>query len=310
MQPLVFAPYGESLDVPNVVVDGSPNRATVLTLSHWPGTHCPPELLADTSAEMAFLYVDEGMGRHGDATIATNNHFDEDGVVAMLALTDPSAALADRDFLVDVARAGDFGVYRDRRAARVAMVITAFANRLDTASAYRQILPIVAHLETDLDEHRDLWLEEDAHLTATERDLDQGRITIDENPDLDLAVVRVRQPGRGEIAPPHEMAIHNRTDCFRIATLQGTRFELRYRYETWIRYQTRRPPPRVDLRGLAERLTVLDADGIEWHADSVEDLTPALAPVDGHSSALDPDVFLDEVRAWLTSAETTWSPYE
>ena len=38
---LRFAAYEETLDVPNVVVDGRANEATVLTLSHWPHAPCP-----------------------------------------------------------------------------------------------------------------------------------------------------------------------------------------------------------------------------------------------------------------------------
>lgn len=43
--------------MPNIVVDGSPNAGTVLTLTHWPGIAQPARLGADLSAEMAFRYL-------------------------------------------------------------------------------------------------------------------------------------------------------------------------------------------------------------------------------------------------------------
>src|SRR5690606_5654592 len=157
-------PYAESIGVPNVVVDGSANRSTVLTLSHWPGTECPDELRADLSSEMAFRYLDLGANLHGDATAVTDNHFDEDGVVSMFALVDPDAALRDRRFLTDVARAGDFARFHDRDAARASMTITALRKQIGRTDGYRALLPVMPTLRESLADHRDLWAEEDAWL--------------------------------------------------------------------------------------------------------------------------------------------------
>jgi hypothetical protein len=301
--PLTFAPFGETLDVPNVVVDGSANRSTVLTLSHWPGTDCPIELQADLSAEMAFRYLDEGARRHGEAQVVTDNHFDEDGVVAMFALVDPAAALAQRELLVDVARAGDFGCFHDRRAARMSMVIATWASQFDTGTAYRHTLPLLGTLAVSLDDHRDLWAEEDERLARSERAIDDGVVRIHEDHSIDLAVVTAPS----DLAA-HAMAVHNRTSCFRIATIAGRRLRLDYRYETWIRLRSRTPLPRVDLGGLARRLSDIEPSGLEWMADPVDSLTPRLAPVDEADSELDASVFLTEVRTWLAAAKSSWSP--
>ena len=42
-----FVPYEQSRHEPNIVVDGSPNEATVLTLTHWPGIAQPARLADD-----------------------------------------------------------------------------------------------------------------------------------------------------------------------------------------------------------------------------------------------------------------------
>lgn len=49
-----YVGYSASADQPNVVVDGSPNHGTVLTLTHWPGYPQPPGFHFDLSAQMAF----------------------------------------------------------------------------------------------------------------------------------------------------------------------------------------------------------------------------------------------------------------
>jgi len=87
-----FVGYDESLAVPNIVVDGSPNEATVLTLTHWPGVVQPSGTDVDTSAEMAFAYLDEP-SEHDPAAVVTNNHYDQDGAVGLFALINPGAAL-------------------------------------------------------------------------------------------------------------------------------------------------------------------------------------------------------------------------
>ena len=107
--------YNASRTVPNVVVDGSPNEGTVLTLTHWPGIAQPVGLAADLSAQMAFGFVRSGVSAAAD--VVTNNHLDQDGLVAMYALVAPAEALRYQKLLIDVAAAGDFGTYRYRQAA-------------------------------------------------------------------------------------------------------------------------------------------------------------------------------------------------
>src|SRR3954452_8795108 len=117
-----FVPYPALGDTPNVIVDGSGTASTVLTLSHWPGSSVPDVLAADLSAEIAVKYL-EHPELHVAADVVSNNHFDEDGLMGVFALVDPEFALAHRDLVVDVARAGDFGWTRGRGAARAAFAI-------------------------------------------------------------------------------------------------------------------------------------------------------------------------------------------
>lgn len=98
---LRYEPYEESVDAANVVVDGSPNAGTVLTISHWPGIPAPPRCEGDTSAQMAFRYLDRGADLHGRATVVTNNHFDQDGLAGVYTLVNPHDALSRRRQLED-----------------------------------------------------------------------------------------------------------------------------------------------------------------------------------------------------------------
>ena len=324
-----FRAYGDTVGVPNIVVDGSPNESTVLALTHWPGYGQPPGFEFDLSAEMAFHYLDD-TPQHAPVDVVTNNHFDQDGLVSVHALVDPELSLAHRDVLVDVAAAGDFSTYRDRRAARASMSLAAYADEdrspiagqltgpydAQCALLYETTLPLLVPMVTHGEQFRDLWAEEDENLTVSERLISTGEVTIDEVADLDLAVITVpdREPAHGghrftheTFATLHPMALHNATGRFRLLLLHGRQYQFVDRYETWVQYRSRRPVARVDMRPLADRLTAAESSSATWSAGAPGSLTPTME-VDGESS-LAPDTVRDMVIGHLRTAVPAWDPY-
>src|SRR3984957_13932312 len=247
---LRYVPYGSlGAAVPSVVVDGSPAVGTVLCLSHWPGIDSPPEFWADLSAEMAFRYVDAGGARHGPASVVSNNHFDQDGLVGVFALSSPEAAQTRRALLVEVARAGDFGLTESRGAARVSMVLAAYADpersplaglpdssdyEGQTAALYAELLGLLPELCDHPGRFESLWGEEDATLDASAAALSSGSVTIEEVPALDLAVVSVPEAAPdagghrfGGMWRPglHPIAVHRATACGALLTVSGRRYQ-------------------------------------------------------------------------------------
>ena len=308
-----YVQYEASESVPNIVIDGSPNAGTVLCLTHWPGIPCPdPALADDLSAQMAFRYLDSDMALHGDAEVVTNNHFDQDGLVGVFALTQPDVALEHRDLLIDVAAAGDFGTYRDRRAARISASISMWGQLVadDPFSVGLEHLPRILE---DVDAYRDFWADDDERLTASEAALAAGRIRIVDEPGLDLAVVTVdhdvertwghRFTGQ-RFDGVHPMALHNATDMSAIALVHGRTLSFVHRYETWVQYRSRPRPKRVALLPLARRLS--DLDDVRWHAEGVGGLTPRLTHEGG--SSLLPETFLAAVRDHLQTAPPAFDP--
>ena len=327
MRGLTFLPYAESLSVPNVVVDGAPNPATVLTLTHWPGIEQPPGLAGDLSAHMAFNYLDAGAPAT-DAQVVTNNHFDQDGLVCVHALVDPERSLRYRDRLVDIAAAGDFATYRYRESARASMAIWSYANseysplgsQLEgpyeqaCALLYETLLPLLIPIIEDPDQFKDLWIREDQHLTGSEQAIAAGQVAIEEVPELDLAVVSVSSPlaGGHRFASDffeliHPMAINNATNCSRLLLASGDRYLYADRYETWVQYRSRLLPKRVDLRPLAEQLQALETGAHSWQATAPSALTPTLSPTS--ASDLDLATVRESVMGYLQSAPPAWDPF-
>jgi len=309
-----YVPYDELDGVPNVIVDGSAQADTVLTLSHWPGSPTPSALQDDLSAQIAFRYL-ERPDLHVAVDAVSNNHLDQDGLGSMFALVDPDAATARREQVVDVARAGDFATFRARDSARIAWTIAELA---DAGEGYRELLERLPELLDHPERYREHWSAEDAHLAATEAGLVDGRITIEERVDLDLAIVTVPEswPARRShrftrigTSVVHPGAIHNATDRFVVLYQQATRYEVVFRYETWVQYISRRPRPRVDLAPLAEALTAEEPGDAGWSFDGVGDLEPALQLSGAEASVISPDEFRERVSRFLARAEPAWDPY-
>jgi len=311
-----YRAYGDLAGIPHVVVDGSGQDGTVLTLSHWPGMPTPDVLRADLSAEIAFEYLDHPE-QHVDAPYVTNNHCDQDGLISVFALVHPEEAQARRDRLIDIARAGDFGRFHDRDAARAAIAIANLEADIE-GDAYPELLARLPELADHPDRYRDSWASEDEHITLTEAAIADGTITITEDPALDLAIVRVPEEWRTrtvhrftmtDVGVAHPFAVFNATERFVIVTLGGPTPELRFRYETWVHYVSRRPRPRVDLTDLADALTADDGAAGRWVFDGVESLSPALHHVAGSDTTMTDAEVLARVTDTLRAASSTWSPY-
>ena len=130
----------------------------------------------------------------------------------------PEDSLDHRSLLTEVAEAGDFATFRDRRAARASMIIDAYADRerspIGTSLLgsydeqcvilYTETLPLLVSMAIESDRYRDLWADEDAQLTESEAMLAAGVVTVDEHRDIDLAVVTI--PEKADSLGGHRFA--------------------------------------------------------------------------------------------------------
>jgi len=323
--PVSYCGYEASRTLPNIVVDGSPNEGTVLVLTHWPGYPVDPELRGDLSAHIAFNYLERDMadGDSPHASYVTNNHFDQDGLVSVFVLVHPEEAVRHRELLIDLARAGDFAVYSDRRAARASMTFSRLAEKEMTCEydeftdqLYDESLPLVLPALLDGERFRDYWADEDAELSRCEQAVANGRVTFEAHPAIDLAVVEVDKDfhstgghrfGGERFGDVHPMAINNVVDQFRLLIAHGRRYRYVDRYESWVQYQSRRPLARVDLRPLAEMLTSTERATAVWTANGPGSLTPELT----HSgeSSLRLGQLLSFLNQHLRSQPPAWDPY-
>ena len=330
--PARYCPYSQLNDQPNIIVDGKEQRATVLTLSHWPWNSTPPDLMRDTSTDIVFAYLDSPQ-HHCDTPLVSNSHYDEDGLLSMYGLVDPTNALVHRDLMIATSRAGDFAYCSDPDAAKLSFVLAAHADpeispldkeifsgsdAAQVAGLYTAMLERLPELLNDIPGNRQYWEAEYAHVRDSEEAIAQGSVIIDEIPALDLAIVRIpehmpvrtvrRYLTRWQRSV-HPFAVHNISQCSRLVWMKGDSLEAQYRYESWLQISSRRPLPRVDLTGLAEQLCDIETAGGAWIFEGVNEVAPRLRLNGSCASSVPADKFLARLCDWLSTQPPAWDPY-
>ena len=324
-----YVPYGPELeDVPNVVVDGRGNDATVLVLSHWPRNGTPPELKADSSTEIVLNHLrsPQREAQRRGAEAVSNNHYDVDGLMSLWAMLSPEAALERAELLVAVGECGDFDRWSGERATKVTCALygletlpsspirqgLAGRDYLErTAFLYQEMLPLALQLLDDIDRFEEYWGDEYRTVEADRELFAKGEATVQEVPELDLAIFDLPRK-------VHDMALYEQTACSRVAlVIDGDRYQARYRYESWVELQSRQPPPRIDLRPFAELLQAIEGNAGEWAADEVRRSLPRMrlrGPEGGTSpSSITSGLFLRLFAQYLrdneSNQELLWSPH-
>jgi hypothetical protein len=330
--PLRFVPYHALDGAANVIVDGSATDGTVLTLSHWPGSPTPVDVRDDLSAQIAFRALDHRAYFDGVDAVS-NNHFDQDGVASIYALTQPGPALARRELVIDVARAGDFGTFRSRDAARIAFALAAFededrsplyAGQLDGSypiicgHLYDAVLPRFTEMLDHPDRSRALWEEEDAHLGESLDAIADGVVRIEERPDIDLAIAIVPDDWAERVATRftqarhaalHPMALNQSTERMQVLVVQGHRYRFESRYESWVMFMSHAVRPRPDMRDLVPVLDAAETGEATWRADRPGALTPILSLASDADSSLSLPQFRAILDPFLATAPPAWDPF-
>jgi len=294
-------------DEPVIAVDGALGGRG-LELSHWPGNRTPSELRHDLSTGSALAFARRGPARRAElaagAVAVVNNHYDTDGICAMLAARHPDEALPRADRLLRAARAGDFFAPPDEDALALDALVTNFADPerspleqladLDDhgrwercAERLMEILPAV--LDGGLAPWRALWEPEVAAHRADSADLDAARREDDAAADLASwtaarGAVSRRSGARRNAFDPGRRAFFGRTERDRVLVIgpgaAGTTYRLVISTLSWFDLVTRPRRPRPDLDALAhalnEREGTAPSDAQAWRAQPVDGASPEL----------------------------------
>lgn len=316
-------------DSPHIIVDGAKRPHTTLVLSHWPASPTPEILWRDLSAEIASAYLGHPEFWDRSADVVSNDHPDIDGLISLFFLTNPAYAMEHATLLIDVARIGDFGVVRSRDAAQIAWILEALMDAPELITAelvdseisksssttlvYRSLLAALPRIIENRESYRSLYQSREELFDKATSEISSGTIALEEFSDVELAVFHVdhvpdpdEHVGRAVLSAFDGFALHTATSMPRILIGRGRRFVYYDRYETWVRFVSRRYKLRRDLGGLAKTLS--DGDNTTWHADAPNTLEPVMwhddVPSDYQLSTV-----VDYVTKYLATAPVAWDPF-
>ena len=286
-----FIPFRQLRQQPTILVD-SVGVGAALTLAHWRGAATPANLRDDSSAGSALRALHHPDTPGLEAAAVTANHFDVDGFVGVWSLLHPALALRHETLLRMVATLGDFReINWAHPLADHALQLVCWLNaeekarfyepfgaparrrREDEASAekFDWFLPRFAEVLEQPEAGYAAWPPEYERVKNAATVL-QGPLTqLQRYPEIGLVVVSTP-------APLPYYALFGPTAGFDmvLSLYDGNRYELEYKYTTWIDLESRPTLPRLALRPLAVLLNALETSGQLWAADGITDTGPLL----------------------------------
>jgi hypothetical protein len=290
-----FVPFAQLRQQPTIVVD-SVGLGAVLTLAHWRAAPTPEPLRDDTSAGSVLRALHQPATPGLEAAAVTANHFDIDGFVGVWSLLNPGLAWQHEELLRKVAILGDFReIDWAHPLADTALQLVCWLNaeekarfyepfgapirrrREDEASAekFEWFLPRFAEILQNPAAGRATWQPEYERVKAAVLQMQPPLTNLQRYPEIGLVVIRTPNP-----VPYY--ALFGPTAGFDIvlSLYDGNRYELEYKYTTWIDLESRPTLPRIPLAPLVARLNTLETSGQTWSADGITNTGPLLRLTD------------------------------
>lgn len=321
-----FVPFDKIGDRKAIVVDALHPKA--LVLSHWKGGNIHPKIEADTSGEIVLNALEQNIDGI-NTEVVTANHFDIDGFVGVFALIYPEYAAKYREVLKEMATIGDFREYDPNNSASVhAAKLCCWMNSRERENFYRPFgekdemkicenkflyfLKIFPKVIEDTERFKSDWLEEFSLI-------EQGIAHIKSNSelvkrkDLGLLIQFSKQP-------QHYYAQFSNSIGFDtvLSIYDNHRYELEYKYTTWVDIASRSSFPRINLKPLAKQLNHIEKSTYLWEVDQITDTGPILrleknkiSKADRYdspskrsiySSSIPSDLFVELVTTYLEKA--------
>jgi len=285
--PKQFIPFRHIADhlAETVVVDAHHPQAA--TLSHWRGAAQFPHLHDDTSTGIVLNALAAGHPIT-QRPYVTNNHFDVDGFLGVWSLFEPELALLNRDTLSQAATIGDFREYcPDQPGADLALKLVCWINAEERSHFYRpfaqkdeveacvpkytHFLPRMAAFLANPEDFAHLWRPEYERVIQDWQRLRGSDSLVEVIRPLRLLVVRTA-------APLHYYALFGPSgNCDMVLSMyEGQRYELEYKYTTWVDTESRLSFPRIDWQPLVDQLDEAETEAATWTGDRIMDTGPLL----------------------------------
>ncbi|WP_026463202.1 DUF6687 family protein [Adhaeribacter aquaticus] len=287
--PRKYIPFTAVKKQKAIIVDSMhPNG---LVLSHWRGARTPDDLRGDTSADIVFNALHQNVAGLEEEAV-TANHFDIDGFVGVWALLNQEVALQNEQLLRQMALIGDFReldlqVPEADKALKLVCWINAKEKELfyppfgaeeqeenevmASVPKFNYFLQEFAAVLNDTDAFKSVWEQEYKEVMAGYKLINQPEVSIQKYPEIGLVIINLPEP-------VHYYALFSKTRGFDmvLAIYNGQRYELEYKYTTWIDLASRSTLPRLPLKPLIKQLNNVEKSGYSWTGEHITDTGPIL----------------------------------
>lgn len=337
MQNKQFIPFSEVKNKKALVVDSA--HANGIMLSHWKGSPRLAGTEGDTSAAIVLSAMRLNLPEL-DLPYVTANHFDIDGFVGVWALLNPELALEHEELLRQTALIGDFReLDLNHPLAGEALKLVCWINAKERELFYkpfeaddmeekeaaqcvqkfRYFLREFVQVLQDPDWERGAWEDEVGGVLLGYRDMYKPETKLTRKPEIGLVIIDTPHP-------LHYYALFSRTQGFDmvLSCYEGNKYELEYKYTTWVDITSRPTLPRLSMKPLADRLNALETSGRRWTYENVTETGPILR-LDGdklsrsetyanptereiYASSIPPETLKQEVIGYYTEAYQNITP--
>ncbi|QCR21277.1 DUF6687 family protein [Pontibacter sp. SGAir0037] len=284
-----FIPFSELRQQKAIVVDST--HANGFMLSHWRGTPTPAEIRDDTSAAIVLHALRLSLPEL-DLPYVTANHFDIDGFIGVWSLLHPELALENEELLRQMALIGDFReLDLNHPLAGEALKLVCWINARERDLFYppfgaeqlpepevtlcpKKFTYFLREFERvlqDPDWEKGVWEDEVADALLGYREMYSPKTKLSRFPGIGLLVIETPHP-------VHYYGLFSRTKGFDmvLTCYDQNRYELEYKYTTWVDIASRPTLPRLPMAPLAEKLNKLEKSDRSWTYESVTETGPLL----------------------------------
>jgi len=284
-----YIPFSQVKNQKTIVVDSLHPRSFVL--AHWRGAPTPFAVRGDTSADIVFNALHQNVPELAYEAVSAN-HFDIDGFVGIWALLHPERALAHENMLREMARIGDFReLDLSKPESDLALKLVCWLNAKEKELFYppfgaeeieeNEVVASVPKFEFFLREFAQVLAQPETARATWEPEYQQVRQDYDRlhssatqikaYPEIGLVVIHTPEPA-------HYYALFSLTAGYDmvLTCYQSHRYELEYKYTTWIDLDSRPTLPRLPLKPLKDLLNKIELSDYTWIAEAVTDTGPIL----------------------------------
>lgn len=280
-----YIPYQNINRKDTLIIDGLSTEE--YCLSHWKGMNNKPDLAADTSAEMVLKAL---QANHNclNVPFVTATHYDIDGFIGIWAIHNPELALEYYDLLAHIAHIGDFREidYSNpnwEQALKIVcwLDICEQKNFYEPFGAENEFTASAAKFEWFLNNFTDVLLNTDQYtdvfnemyrITRSHIDLMKSSITtVNKLNHLGLSIIKTRKP-----LSYYALFSETKGTDMVLCIYEGNRYELEFKYTTWVDIVSRPVMPRFNLDPLIKSLQSIETYPYTWSFEKITDTGPIL----------------------------------